>query len=85
MRAATIVILALISTPALAENGRIRDFSSGRSWDAREANRDDKKDERSDQIDVYGRDGQKTKEATRDSSGNVYDNATGRRIGVWRD
>jgi hypothetical protein len=77
--------LALLTVPAFADNGRIKDFSSGRSYTAREVERDDKKDDRSDRLEVYGRDGQKTGNATRDSMGNVYSKETGRRIGVWRD
>lgn len=84
-KAAVFVAAVLVTVPANAEDGRVFDRSSGKSWSGSMRDRDDLDDRHKEPtIDLYSRDGQIIGTGKVDMDGRVISNETGRGIGVWR-
>ena len=85
-KAAMVAAAVLMTTAANAEDGRVFDRNSGKSWSGSMRERDEREDRYSSDraVDLYGNDGQRTGSARVESDGRAFDNETGRGIGVWR-
>jgi hypothetical protein len=85
-KAAVFAATVLVTVPAYAEDGRVFDRSSGKSWSGSMRDPDEREDRYSSDraVDLYGNDGERTGSARVESDGRAFSNETGRGIGVWR-
>ena len=85
---ALLLIPLLYCHPALAQDGYVFDPDSHRSYEADVRDSEDRNrsyDSPSNEVDIYGHDGQIIDRGQIDADGNVFSNQTGSRIGVWRN